>query len=402
MIRWFARNDIAANFLLFGILAWGIWSAVEKVALEVQPTLEINEIRIDVAYRGGSPADVEKAVILPIEAALEGLSGIDVVESRADDGMGRVIVYATSKRNLKSLEEQIKTRVNRINSFPDEIEPPTVSIPDSAQWFDVIKVAICGDMSETDLLRAARTVRDDLIAIQGIYNANVLGNSPMEIAIEADPRRLRDFGLTFADLSEAIRRSSMDLPAGRIQTDEGALTIRSKGQAYDRADFEKIVITNRNGSEVTLGNVAKVSDGFEENTKIMTFNGKPCLLVEVLRLGDENALGIAESVKKYVASAGGRFPQGITVHAWDDSSEELEGRLGTLLNSMLQGGLLVLIVLGLFLRPMLAFWVVLGIPVAFAGGFIVMPYLGITANVMSIFGFIIVIGLVVDDAIVTA
>ena len=200
--------------------------------------------------------------------------------------MGRVIVSASSKRNLKELEKQIKTRVNRINSFPDEIEPPQVSIPDSAQWFDVIKVAVCGEMSEMDLLRAARTVRDDLIAMNGISQANVLGNSPPEIAIEADPRRLRDFGLTFADLSAAIRRSSMDLPAGRIQTDEGALTIRSKGQAYDRADFEKIVITNQNGSEVTVGNVAKVSDGFEENRKIMRFNGKPCLLVDVLRLGD--------------------------------------------------------------------------------------------------------------------
>jgi multidrug efflux pump subunit AcrB len=402
MIRWFARNDIAANFLLFGILAWGVWSAKEKVALEVQPALEMNQVRIDVNYRGGSPADVEKAVILPIEAALEGLSGVSSVESRADSGYGRVIVNAASKRNLKALEEQVKTRVSRINSFPGEIEPPTVSIPDSAQWFDVIKLAVCGDMGETDLLRAARQVRDDLIATKGISQANVLGNSPPEIAIEADPRRLRDFGLTFADLGEAIRRSSLDLPAGRIMTDEGALTIRSKGQAYNRADFEKIVITNSNGSDVTLGNVAKVSDGFEESAKIMTFNGKPCLLVEVLRLGDENALGIAQSVKDYTASAHERFPEGITVHAWDDSSQELEGRLGTLLNSMLQGGLLVLIVLGLFLRPMLAFWVVLGIPVAFAGGFIVMPYLGITANVMSIFGFIIVIGLVVDDAIVTA
>lgn len=402
MIRWFARNDIAANFLLFGILAWGIWSAKEKVALEVQPAMEMNEVHIDVVYRGGSPADVEKAVVLPIEAALEGLPGVASIESTADDGRGSVVVNATSKRNLKELEELIKTRVNRISSFPDEIEPPEVSIPDSAQWFDVIKVAVCGEMSETDLLRAARTVRDDLIAMNGISQANVLGNSPPEIAIEADPRRLRDFGLTFADLSEAIRRSSMDLPAGRIQTDEGALTIRSKGQAYDRADFEKIVITNRNGSEVTVGNVAKVSDGFEENRKILRFNGKPCLLVEVLRLGDENALEIAYKAQDYAATASERFPEGVTVHIWDDSSEELEGRLGTLFGSMLQGGLLVLIVLGLFLRPMLAFWVVLGIPVSFAGAFILMPYLDITANVMSIFGFIIVVGIVVDDAIVTA
>jgi multidrug efflux pump subunit AcrB len=269
MIRWFAKNDIAANFLLFGILAWGVWSAVEKVALEVQPTLEMNQIVINVQYRGGSPADVEKVVVLPIEAALEGLSGIDSIESRADDGIARVTVYSESKRNLKALLDEVKTRVNRISSFPDEIEPPDISIPDSAEWFDVIKVAVCGDMEEADLLRAARTVRDDLIAMKGISQANVLGNSPLEIAIEADPRRLRDFGLTFADLSDAIRKSSMDLPAGRIQTDEGSLTIRSKGQAYSRGDFERIVISNQKGSEVTVGNVAKVSDGFEENRKIL-------------------------------------------------------------------------------------------------------------------------------------
>lgn len=401
MIRWFAKNDIAANLLLVGILVWGGWSAMEKVPLEVQPAIQPDRIFINVEYRGGSPADVEKAVVLPIESALEGLSGIESVESLADDGFARIMVYAQSERNLKALLEEVKTRVDRITSFPPEIEPPDVSIPDSSQWFDVIKVAVCGDMAEADLLRAARTIRDDFIAMKGISQANVLGNSALEISVEADPRRMRDFGLTFADLSEAIRKSSMDLPAGRIVTDEGSLTIRSKGQAYTGADFEDIVITNSKGSEVRLGTIAKISDGYEENKKILSFNGEPCLLVEVLRLGDENALEIANSVKSYVASAEERFPEGISVHVWDDSSEELEGRLGTLATSLMQGGLLVMIVLGLFLRPMLAFWVMLGIPVAFAGGFIVMPWLGMSANVMSIFGFIIVIGLVVDDAIVT-
>jgi multidrug efflux pump subunit AcrB len=214
--------------------------------------------------------------------------------------------------------------------------------------------------------------------------------------------RLRDFGLTFADLSAAIQRSSMDLPAGQIQTDEGSLMIRSKGQAYVRDDFENIVIRNRDGAEVSLGKVARVSDGFEENRKILRFNGKPSLLIEALRLNDENALEIAASVKNYAATARERFPEGITLHIWDDSSEELEGRLGTLVGSLVQGSLLVLIVLGLFLRPSIAFWVTLGIPVSFAGGFILMPWFGITANVMSIFGFIIVVGIIVDDAIVTA
>lgn len=402
MIRWFARNAIAANFLLLGILGYGIYSAKEKVGLEVQPAMRFNQVDINVSYRGGSPEDVERAVVLPIESALEGMRGVDYIESNAGSGYARIRVVAKESANPKDLLEEVKTRVSRINTFPGETEPVQISIPDSALWFEVIKVVVAGDMGEEDLLRAARRVRDDLVEIRGISQAVVQGANPPEISIEADPMRLRDFGLTFADLSAAIQRSSVDLPAGQITTDEGSLMIRSKGQAYTAADFENIVISNSEGSEVKLGRVARIIDGFEEGRKFVRFNGKPCLLVEALRLDDENALEIAESVRNYVATAAQRFPEGITLHVTDDSSIELEGRLGTLLSSLLQGCLLVLIVLGMFLRPMIAFWVVLGIPVAFAGAFIVMPWFGITANVMSIFGFIIVVGLVVDDAIVTA
>jgi multidrug efflux pump subunit AcrB len=402
MIRWFARNAIAANFLLFGILGYGIYSAKEKVSLEVQPALRFNQVDISVNYRGGSPEDVERAVVLPIESALEGMRGVDFIESRATSGNAWISVRATESTDTKELLEEIKTRVDRINTFPGEIEPAEISIPDSALWFEVIKVVVAGEMAEEDLLVAARRVRDDLVAMRGISQAVVQGANPPEISIEADPMRLRDFGLTFADLSEAIQRSSLDLPAGQITTDEGSLMIRSKGQAYTAKDYENIVISNREGSEVKLGRVARVIDGFEEGKKIVRFNGKPCLLVEALRLDGENALEIAELVRNYCSTAHERFPEGISLHVSDDSSVELEGRLGTLISSLLQGSLLVLIVLGLFLRPMIAFWVVLGIPVSFAGAFIVMPWFGITANVMSVFGFIIVVGLVVDDAIVTA
>ncbi len=402
MIRWFARNDIAANFLLFGILLWGAWSLKEKVPLEVQPAIIFKQVDISVSYRGGSPEDVERAVILPVEGALEGLPGVDFIESRATSGNARVTVRLEEGVDPRLMREEIETRVSRLNNLPGETEPPRVSIPDSSAWFEVITVAIAGDMDETDLLRAARRVRDDLVEIRGISQATVVGANPPEIAVEADPMRLRDFGLTFADLSAAVQRSSLDLPAGQIQTDEGNLMIRSKGQAYTREDFENIVISNNQGSEVRLGSVATVSDGFEEGRQIHRFNGKPALMVEVLRRNEENALGIAAAVREYVAGAAARFPQGVSLHVWDDASIELEGRLGTLVGSMLQGAVLVLIVLGLFLRPMIAFWVVIGIPVAFAGGFIVMPWFGISANVMSIFGFIIVLGIVVDDAIVTA
>jgi multidrug efflux pump subunit AcrB len=402
MIRWFARNDIASNFLIIAILLWGGYSAMERVPLEVQPALKFNQVNIEVPYRGGSPADVEKAVLIPIESALEGMQGVKSIISEARNGNGSVEVVGHEHADPKELLDEIKTRVDRITTFPQETDPPRISIPDSSLWFDVIKIAVAGGMDEADLLKAARRVRDDLIEMPGISQAGVLGNSPLEISIEADPMRLRDFGLTFADLSAAIQRSSLDLPAGQIQTDEGSLMIRSKGQAYDREDFEKIVISNRQGSEVLLGNVAKVTDGFEESRKITRFNGTPCLLVEVLRLNDENALEIAEKARRYVATAHERFPAGISLHVWDDSSVELEGRLGTLLSNLLQGSLLVLITLGLFLRPSIALWVTIGIPVAFAGGFIMMPWFGLTANVMSLFGFIIVVGIIVDDAIVTA
>lgn len=402
MIRWFARNDIAANFLIIAILLWGGYSIVERVPLEVQPALKFKQIDINVPYRGGSPDDVEKAVLIPIENALAGLQGVKAIVANARTGNGYVSVTAHDGTDPKALMEEIKTRVSRITTFPQETEPAQINIPDSSLWFDVIKIAVAGNMDEVDLLRAARRVRDDLTEMPGISQSLIQGVSPLEISIEADPMRLRDFGLTFADLTAAIQRSSLDLPAGQIQTDEGSLMIRSKGQAYVRSDFEKIVIRNRDGAEVSLGKVAKVSDGFEDNRKILRFNGVPCLLVEALRLNDENALEIANSVKQYAATGRERFPEGITLHIWDDASVELEGRLGTLVGSLLQGSLLVLIVLGLFLRPSIAFWVTLGIPVSFAGGFIMMPYFGLTANVMSIFGFIIVVGIIVDDAIVTA
>ncbi|MFU8894293.1 MAG: efflux RND transporter permease subunit [Luteolibacter sp.] len=402
MIEWFARNSIAANFLLIAILLFGAYSAVERVPLEVQPPLKFNRIDVSLNYRGGTPEDVERAVVIPIENALQGLAGVAYVESIAFSGAGRVSVYLERKVDERELMEEIRTRVSRINTFPQELEPPAYRIPDSSRWFDVMKVAIAGEMEAPELLRAATRVRDDLTDIPGISQVNVLGSAPLEIAIEADPMRLRDFGLAFSDLGDAIRRSSLDVPAGEIRTDEGVLMIRTKGQALTREDFAAIAVRNRDGAEVLLGSVADVRDGFEEREIRIRHNGTPALMVEVLRAGNENALEIAAKVHRYVTTAPQRFPQGISLHVWDDSSTELRGRLGTLVNSLLMGSVLVLIVLGVFLRPMIALWVVIGIPVAFAGGFIMMPYFGLTSNVMSIFGFIIVVGIIVDDAIVTS
>ncbi|MBB5350528.1 multidrug efflux pump subunit AcrB [Haloferula luteola] len=402
MIRWFARNDIASNFLMIAILVLGGWTVMNRVPLEVQPSMHFNEVFVHVNYRGGSPEDVERNVIVPIELALEGMPGVKQVTSSARANFGEVKVLAQDHVDSLELQDEVQLRVDGIVTLPQEIDPPRVFVPDTSKWMDVIKVAITGDMDVNDLIKAARRVRDDLQELPGISQAAIQGETRQEISIEADLARLRDFDLGFTDLADAIRRSSIDQPAGRIQTDEGAMIIRSRGQAFTKEEFENIVVSNHRGANVRVKEVAHVTDGFEEGGKIMRFNGRPALLVEVLRLNEENALDIADKVKTYVATQESRFPQGIELYIWDDSSIELRGRLGTLFSSMLQGGLLVLVVLGLFLRPRLAIWVVAGIPVAFAGGLLMMPYFGMTLNSMSIFGFIIVIGLVVDDAIVTA
>lgn len=401
MISFFTRNDIATNVLMVGILVIAGWFTLEKIPYEIQPNEVFDEVRINVDYRGGSPADVERNVAIPIEQALEGLPGVKLLRTESNRGGCEIRVEAKAGVDAKELLEEVKARVDRVNTFPSEIERPRYNVPSSEQWREVITVAVMGDLSERDLLDASRMVRDQVAALPGVSNARITGNTTPEISIEAKPERLLHFGLSLNDITNAIRRSSIDLPAGQVRTPSGNVLIRTTGQAFSREQFESIVLRSRNGAEIRLGDVATVSDGFEENRKIVRFNGIPALIVEVYRIGDQNALEIAETVKEYVANSASQIPSGVELSVWDDDSQALRGRLSTLLNSLVQGAILVLLVLGLFLRPTLAIWILLGIPVAFAGGLIFMPLLNNTINMMSLFGFIIVLGIVVDDAIVT-
>ncbi len=401
MIRWFARNGIAANLLLVGILLAGVWTAMEKVPLQVDPSWEFNDVYISMQYRGGTAEDVERAIVIPIEEAIRDLPMIESIRSDADRGRGSVWVNIKPHHDMRDVLEEIKTRVDRIPTFPDETEKPILSIPDSNRWKEVLTVAVMGDLADEELRHAAERVRDDIIELPGISQAELKGARPYEIGIEASQEQLRAYGISFSELTQAIRNSSVDVPAGSIRSESGSLTVRTKGQAYTREDFEKIAVRSVDGAEVLLREVATVKDGFEEDRQIVRFNGRPGLMVEVMRHDDENAIAISKKVRDYVATAGERFPDGIELYVWDDESLAIRGRLSTLGWSLFQGCVLVYLLLGLFLRPALAFWVVIGIPVSFAGGIIFMPYFGLTANLMSVFGFIIVLGLVVDDAIVT-
>ena len=401
MIRWFANNNIAANFLMIGIVLAGVHTALTRIPLEVRPAREFNSIYISMEYNGGTARDVERAVLIPIEEAIRDLNGIQTVNAESWRGRGRLWVEAEEDANLRELLEEVKSRIDGITTFPSETEQPRVGIPDSSHWYEVLSVAVTGNLKEDELRRIAQRVQEDLTEIDGISRVNLEGVRNYEIAVEADQSKLASYNLGFRDLSDAIRRFSLDLPAGSIQSSSGTLTVRTRGQAYTEEEFAKIPIRAANGAQVLLGEVADINDGMDEGRMITKFNGEHTMIIEVMRTGKESAIEISNKVQEYVRNASSRFPEGINLYIWNDESISIRGRLGTLASSLFQGSLLVFILLGLFLRPMLAFWVVIGIPVCFAGGVLFMPFFGITANVMSIFGFIIVLGLVVDDAIVT-
>ena len=401
MIRWFARNDIAANFLLIGILVAGLYVAFNEVPLQVDPTWEADWIYITMSYRGGTAEDVQRFIAIPIEEALKDITSIKTIRSRSSRGQANVTVTVADGANMVQLRDEIESRIDQITTFPGETERPRVRIPDSDSWREVITVAVSGDLEEEGLRRVAERVRDDLAELDDISQAQLKSTRPYEIAVEVSQEKLRSYGISFQDLSDAIRSSSVDLSAGSIQSSSGNLNIRTKGQAYTREEFGRIPVRAADGAEVLLSEVADVKDGFEEERQIVRFNGRPAMMVEVMRHDDENAIDVAKAVRKYVDSASTRFPEEIQLYAWDDESISIRGRLSTLIWSLVQGSVLVFLLLGLFLRPALAFWVVIGIPLSFAGGVLFMPVFGVTANLMSVFGFIVVLGLVVDDAIVT-
>ncbi len=401
MIRWFANNEIAANFLMVGLLLAGVYTAFFRVPLEVEPSRNYGGVYFSMPYRGGTAKDVEKAILIPVEEALEGINGVKMIDADGYRGRARIWIDAEEGYDLRVLIDDIQSRVDGITTFPQETERPEIRIPDSSLWHEVLSVAVTGRLDDKELRKVARRVQEDLLEIDGISIADMAGERNFEISIEAHPEKLSAYNISLAELATAVRRSSVDLPAGSIQSESGSLVVRTRGQAYNREQFGNIPVRAGNGAEVLLKEIAKISDGFEEGDKIVEFNGKPALFVEVMRTGLENAIDVSDKVKEYVRTSASKFPDGIELFTFEDESIAIRGRLSALISSLLQGSLLVFLVLGLFLRPQLAFWVVIGIPVCFAGGVLLMPWFGITANVMSLFGFIIVVGVVVDDAIVT-
>ncbi len=401
MIEWFARNSVAANLLMAAILIAGIVTLTSRLNLEVWPNAEVDTISVSVALRGATPEDMELGVATRIEEALQGLIGIEKIQSTSQENSTTIQIEINEAYDPREILDEVKNRVDSINTFPVEAEQPIIAL--AQRRIEVISVALNSIYGEAETRQLAEQVRDDLLRIEGISQVDLDSVRDYEIGIELDQDELRNFDLTLRDVANAISSNSQDITAGNIRTDNGDILLRSQGQAYRHADFAEIVVkTNPDGSIIRIGDVATVLDGFQEEDLIVRFNGESAALLHVFRTEEEDSLNVAKLVRGYIDERNEiGMPVGTSIGFWDDDSTALTARLSTLGSSALQGGLLVIILLALFLRPAVAFWVTLGIPVTFMGAIVVIDFLGISINVMSLFGFITVLGIVVDDAIVT-
>jgi multidrug efflux pump subunit AcrB len=400
VIAWFARNGVAANLLMLVILFLGAEALLNRIPLEVFPDFELDIINVQIPFRGATPSDVEDGVVTRAEEAIYDLEGIKELRSVASEGSATITVELEKGFDARNLLDDVKNRIDAISTFPAEVERPTYSLAKRRR--EVISVVVSGELDERELRRYGERVRDDIAALPGITQVELQGVRPYEIAIEVSENTLHQHGLTFTDVADAIRRASLDLSAGSIKTSGGEILLRTKQQAYVADDFASIVVLTRpDGTRLTVHDIAEVRDDFEENPVLTRFNGKPAVVVEVYRVGDQNAIEVADKVKAYVEGAAGRFPPNVSLSYWRDRSRIVKSRLNTLIKSAVQGGILIFILLALFLRFSVAFWVCAGIPVAFMGALTILPWLGGTINIISLFAFILVLGVVVDDAIVT-
>ena len=397
IIRWFITNTVAANLLMIFIIIAGFFT-LSRLRMEVFPDIAIPIINVSVIYPGSSPEDVEESICVKIEEQVQGINGIKKISSTSNEGYGSVNIEVENGYDLDEVKDEVKSKVDGITSFPDGAEKPTIRSFEGQP--EVITIAVHGRVDEASLLSIAEGIREEVSDLPSITQTR-LGKKPREISIEVSEETLQKYGLSFDFISNRIRASSMDVPGGAIETYDGEILIRSKGQAYTGEDFGSIpVLSMPDGSTLLLRDISEIKDGFQDVEYDVKFNSEPAYLIRVYRTGDQNALDIAENIHNYLKKKRPTMPPGISLSSMKDESVILRGRIDLLVENAALGLSLVLVVLALFLKPKLAGWVSLGIPISFMGGFWLLPIFDVSINMISLFTFILVLGIVVDDAIV--
>ncbi len=397
-IAWMARNHVAANLLMLVFVVGGLVLGY-SIKQEVFPEILLDKVEVSVAYPGASPEEVEEGIILKIEENLSGVDGIKELRSLAVEGMGTVTATIDTGADADKVLQDIKSEVDRITTFPEEAEKPVTA--KLLNRHEVISLVVYGRASERALREWAELMRDELLAREEITQAELSGVRPYEISIEVAEAGLRRYNLTLEQIAQAVRRASLDLPGGVIKPAGGEILLRTKERRYHGAGYEEIVVkVNADGTRLRVGDIGTVRDTFAETDTYATFDGMPAAMVRVYRVGNQKPLAIAELVRSYAAEKRSGLPDAIKVAVWNDSSEVFQSRINLLLKNALLGLVLVFITLSLFLQMRLALWVMLGIPISFLGALFIMPGLDVSINMITLFAFIMALGIVVDDAIV--
>ncbi|MGE3164278.1 MAG: efflux RND transporter permease subunit [Planctomycetota bacterium] len=401
LIAWFAGNSVAANLLMIVMILGGTLSLFVTIRTESFPEITPENITISVAYPGATPDEIEESICVKIEEAVLTVNGVDRVVSTAAEGIGSVLVEIEDGASIRTVLEDVKSEIDAIDTFPEDAEEPTVKEQKVEER--VLSMVVHGDTSERNLRVIADQLRDDLLLLPGITKVLIDGEREYEISIETREADLRRFGLRFADVARAVRTGSVNLPAGTVKTAAGEIAFRSSAQAYVPLDFARLpVLSLPDGGQLFVGDVADVKLIFEDNDLATRFDGQPALALEVYRVGHQNTPAIAARVRAFADSMRNRIPENVQLSIWRDESTNLDERLSLLRRNGFQGLLLVFLVLALFLKARLALWVSAGLIAALFGTLWVLPWLDISLNFLSSFGFILVLGILVDDAIVVS
>ncbi|MFW5754079.1 MAG: efflux RND transporter permease subunit [Marinilabiliaceae bacterium] len=398
IMEFMARNSVAANLLMIILLAGGVWT-MYNMQKEVFPDFQLDIVDVSVVYPGAAPAEVEYGILMPVEEAVRGVQGIEEVTSTAREGSGHVQIELVPGTERMKAFQDIQQAVNRIRTFPDDIEEPEVVL--QARQRNVMEVGIYGDVDIWTLRVLAEQLRDQLINSRSITQVEI-GNVPdMVTHVEIPRYTLREYNLTLSEVADIIARSSEDIPAGALETGSGEILLRMKERKQWAREFEKIgIISSETGGTVTLGEIAEVTDGFEETGFHGEFNEQPTVDLSIYRVGDQSPLDIAEEVQTILADFENTLPPGVQYRIDSNQAEDYRERLSLLTGNGLLAVVIVLLILALFLEYRLAFWVMMGMTVSFVGGIVFLPPLGISINMISMFGFLVALGIVVDDAIV--
>ena len=400
-IAYMAGNGVAANLFMIAILFAGL-VALTGLDREAWPTVPFNQIEVSMAYPGATPEEVEESIVVKIEEQVESLEDVKTVKSIAAPGMASIRVEVESGADINQVMNDVETAVGRIQSFPASAERAEIREMTNRQ--SMIRLIVYGDVSEHSLKELAHQVEDELASLPAVSQVETSGVRNYEISIEVPLRRLRALGLTLGDIANTIRRSSLELSAGSIETRESQVRVRTLGRRYDQQDFEEIVILSRDdGTVVHLGDIAEVRDGFEDTDLIARHRNQPAAFIEVYRADDEKVMDVATTVRKHITEVvAPSLPDGVSITIWNDDSQTYEERVNLLLKNGILGLMLVFIALALFLEIRLALWVAAGLAIAGIGSLASMLVLDLAINTISLFAFVLAIGIVVDDAIVVA